>query len=147
MEDPVAVCGRMLDEVPYVPNHGMYVIIPESTYYIYNYRTNCTFLHSLSVYGAVLSAMTVERSHLVAMVDRCIKKLYREISTDDSNNLIGPLWTWKTQLVLERIRRNMAARTIQRQFRESMSNPAYGLCKQRLLREFADLNDSNREPM
>ena len=143
MEDPVAVCGRMLDSVPYVPNHGIYVIIPETTYYIYNYRThethtNCTYLRSLSVYGAVLSAMTVERSHLVAMIDRCIKKLYREISTVDSNNLIGPLWTWKMKLVLERIRRNAAARTIQRQFKESVSNPAYGLCKRRLLREFAE---------
>jgi len=45
---------------------------------------------------------------------------------------------WKTQLVLEKLQRNAAARTIQRQFKESISNPAYGLCKQRLLREFAE---------
>lgn len=90
--------------------------------------------------GIVLASMSLERHHLVCMIDRCIAALRTYAFSKDTQ--IHPvhvaLENWKKDLVLERIRRNMAARTIQRQFRESMSNPGFRLCKQRLLREFAE---------
>lgn len=94
--------------------------------------------------GYVMASMVLERQHLVGMIDRCIAALQKEAFLE--NTEIHPvhvtLENWKKELVIERIRRSMSARTVQRQFRESMSNPAYVMCKRRLLREFKNLNDS-----
>lgn len=84
----------------------------------------------------VVSSMAIERSRLLALIDRCIRRYRRPLSYRPCACTI--LESWKTQLVLEKIRRNRSAKTIQRQFRESMSNPAYDMCKRRLLREFAE---------
>ena len=132
MEDPVYVFGRTdVTTQPWGPVHYTLVIIPETTYYICDYwNTYSDMRPQVRLYLDVMSAMTVERTHLVAMIDRCIKT--------ESNDTIEPLWSWKAKLVLEKLQRSAAARMIQRQFRETMSNPAYGLCKRRLLREFAE---------
>jgi hypothetical protein len=129
MEDPVAVFGRHEEW------GGIIIPIPN---HIYHHSSYDTVVRPYWSHNCVFSSMVVERSHIVSMIDCCIKFLLRITSRREWNDKIGPLRTWKAQLVLERIRRNVAARTIQRQFRESMSNPAYDMCKRRLLREFAE---------
>ena len=49
------------------------------------------------------------------------------------------LLNWTASLVFQDIREKMAARSVQRQFREAMSNPDYQMCKNRLLSEHAQL--------
>jgi hypothetical protein len=46
---------------------------------------------------------------------------------------------FRNSLVLQGIRKKTAARAIQRQFKEAIANPAYRMCKNRLLREFESM--------
>lgn len=46
---------------------------------------------------------------------------------------------FRNGLVLQGIRKKVAARSIQGAFRNAIANPAYRLCKKRLLREFMEL--------
>lgn len=109
---------------------GMYVF-PMSTMRVYSDREGYQWIDK----GIVLSSMVIERTRLIQSIDRYIQELYERRLTSP----VKPrLKAWKAQLILERIRRQWAARRVQKQFRESVSNPSYGLCKRRLLRELAE---------
>jgi hypothetical protein len=148
MEDPVYVFGclwtsRYKANITYTCIH-----IPGTDWYIYDWyegdqRTmriiSCKY-HWIGV-GIVLSSMVIERNRLIKIIQDFVAPQLVESRQDCRDFARSRLVAWKAHLILERIRRNRAAKTIQRQFRECMSNPAYDLCKRRLLREFADLND------
>jgi putative hemolysin len=144
----VAVFGRSdVTAHPWESERSTLIAIPETTCYIYDYQNTYSVMRpQMCLYCIVMSAMVVERSQLVAMIDRTISITVANNTITNYNQYhcseqYESLWTWKTQLILERIRRNRAARTVQRQFRESMSNPAYDMCKRRLLREYKLLRE------
>ena len=156
-EDLVAVFGRSdITIQPWGPERSTHIHIPETMCHIYEVSAppdNCRDACSVIIqtdwpetstrpqrcwYGVVMSSMVIERTRLIKMIDRCTRALVRYSTSTIQYATIEPLWKWKAQLVLERIHRNRACRTVQRQFRESMSNPTYGLCRRRLLREFAE---------
>jgi hypothetical protein len=150
MEDPVAVFG--LSDVtvqPWGPERSTHIPIPGTTCHIYEVSAppdNCRNACSVILQSdwpetstrVVMSSMVVERTRLIKMIDRCTKTLVRYSTNTIQYATIEPLWKWKAQLVFERLRRNRSARTIQKQFRECMGNPAYDMCRRRLLREFAE---------
>ena len=154
MEDPVYVFGRFWPSHFRTNTSFICIHIPNTDWYMLDtyegdqrtMRVLSSKRHWIGV-GIVLSSMVIERTRLINIIQDFIAPRLLETRQDFRLIARPRLKAWKAQLVLEKIRRNAAARMIQRQFKESMSNPAYGLCKRRLLREFADLNDSNREPM
>lgn len=122
-----------------VPNKGLYLI---------DYcDCDLALCHSHYVIPvSVLSPVSLERSDVLAMLDRGIRHCDRVIDNCETQSLIGEhtrmkdaLRSWKTSLVLARLRRKIAARVIQQTFRRSMSDPAHRMCRERLLREFKDL--------
>lgn len=165
MEDPVAVFGRSDDTAQsfpkvrttkitciHVPNtewyiHDIVIYGEERMTHMYNAMKTYYYgrLIEWSFEHTVMSSMVAERAYLIDLIDRYVESCKQPCRSycifyfnTEWPRIQFYLKAWKTQLVLERIRRNIAARTIQRQFRESMSNPGYRLCKQRLLREFAE---------
>lgn len=146
MEDPVYVFGRT-DMSRYKENRTFtFIHVPDTDWYMYDEYDGERTMRIFSCKrnwigkGIVLSSMVIERIRLIKIIQDLAT--YRDSKTSRDSRLRDfarpRLEAWKAHLVLERIRRNVAARTIQRQFRESMSNPAYALCNQRLLREFAE---------
>jgi hypothetical protein len=166
MEDPVRVFGRIdntacRDMYPHVSTTITCIHIPDTDWYMhdimYDGDDHMTRMYSgmymfpmsmVRVYdtrdyhwigkGIVLSSMVIERSRLLKVIERYIQELHARRLVNFQCLVKPRLEAWKAQLVLKRIRRNMSARTVQRQFRECMSNPGYALCKRRLLREFAE---------
>lgn len=149
MEDPIRVLGRSDCTTEHcsiwcnglVPAHVTYVHVPDTDWFIYDslpvsclHRATHMYCEQSSL--IVVSAMVTERAYLIDLMDRCIQRYRRPLSYRPAECAL--LEAWKKELVLERIRRNRAARRVQKQFRESVSNPTYGLCKRRLLREFAE---------
>jgi hypothetical protein len=91
--------------------------------------------------GVVMASMRIERSRLLAMIERCAE---RELSVarERYRAVRRELEDWKVHLVMEKellVRKNTAAKKIQEAFREAASNPAFAICRRRLLREFAQL--------
>ena len=93
--------------------------------------------------------MTIDRSSLLRVIDRCIlycegavplrlQESFRGLKREFSSKK-ACLMEWRTELVASGVQRRWAARTIQKQFRESLSNPEYVLCRRRLLHEFKEL--------
>jgi hypothetical protein len=160
MEDPVAVFGRT-DDMTITREDTITsmtcIHIPDTDWYMhditydgdqrmtrlycgmYVFPMSMTRVYpDMDIYidnGIVLSAMDIERTRLIEIIDRYIQ----ELVTRRLGCSVRPrLKAWKAQLILDRIRRQWAARRVQKQFRESVSNPGYGLCKRRLLRELAE---------
>lgn len=96
--------------------------------------------------------VALPRSYLIRQVDMHIKYMQHSLDT----MLVGhprisrryreqlkKLETFRKTLErnerLVGIRKKVAARSIQRQFKESISNPGYRMCKNRLLREFESM--------
>jgi hypothetical protein len=139
MEDPVWVFGRTDDTITCIH-------IPDTDWYIHDtirdderltrmwpfMESYQWFENTWKTKGLVMSSMVIERGHLIDIFNRCMDNYKRP------SYITADLDAWKTQLVFERLRRNVAARIVQRQFRECMSNPGYALCRRRLLREFAE---------
>lgn len=145
MQDPVCVFGRV-DVMP--PFRTVTCIhLPETNFYIHDilakmrderiivaidfmktYRLIDETSFKWEWKDTVMSSMVVERAYLLDLIQHCTERYGKSMCLD----------AWKKKLVLEKIRWNRAARRVQRQFRESVSNPAYGLCKRRLLRELAE---------
>lgn len=165
MEDPVTVQGIQvtkqeswydidsMDNPMMVTVHLIYVTIPGIPRYILKIdrsnglcECNTWSLEMQLLYDPPTSwsPMDVPRSRVIQLIDASILSLNSDIKTRIQEiaevmiKEIRVLDAWKTQLVLEKLQRNAAARTIQRQFKESISNPAYDICKRRLLREFAE---------
>lgn len=159
MEDPVAVFGRTGDP----PNSELqtlrlvsgytstYIHIPDTDWYMHDWSMHYAHYgdyRSMRIFsskyrwiglGIVLSSMVIERTRLIEFIQEFIDSSRPDKTRHDVIDWARPrLKAWKKELVLERVRRNRAARTIQRQFRESMGNPAYDMCRRRLLREFAE---------
>lgn len=147
MKDPVRVFGRIDVATLYAPldRTTTCIHLPDTDLYIHDIASKAgrivLVIDSMQTYNlidkalfrwewkdVVMSSMVVEREYLLDVIHYC-------------NVRYGPsarLDAWKKDLVLERIRRNMAVRLVQKQFRESVSNPGYGMCKRRLLRELAE---------
>jgi hypothetical protein len=151
MEDPVRVFGRTGDPPRLVSRYiftSTWIHIPGTDWYMRDGRRDGDY-RSMRIFsskyrwigsGIVLSSMVIERTRLIEFIQEFIDSSRPDKTRQDALDWARPrLEAWKRQLVLERFRRNRSARTIQRQFRESMSNPGYELCKRRLLREFADM--------
>jgi hypothetical protein len=84
-----------------------------------------------------LDLVTFQRKELLRLIERALTVTKDEGTTD-------ALLAWRRGLVHEGlvgVRKRSAARAIQRSFREAISNPAYGLCKKRLLCEANELLD------
>jgi hypothetical protein len=133
-----------------------WVDVPDKGLYLIDYcDCDLALCHTHYVVPmSVLGPVSLERSDVLAMLDRAIRHCDRVIDNCETQpkqygafqSLIGEhtrvkdaVGSWKTSLVLERLRRKIAARVIQRTFRASMSNPVYHMCRDRLLREFKDL--------
>lgn len=95
--------------------------------------------------------MDIERSSLIEIIDRCIRycqgivplrmhpsKFTMQLATKKSF-----LLNWRKELVFLGLRRRWAAKTIQKQIRESLSNPGYVLCRKRLLHEYKGLTSGH----
>jgi hypothetical protein len=77
----------------------------------------------------------LERSKLI---DGCTTDAWEEVNIDCQHQLTC-LRSWRSELVLGRLRRSVATRSIQRQFRKVISDPSYDMCRRRLVREFGYL--------
>lgn len=87
----------------------------------------------------VMGAMELPLARLVSMIDRW--KFYRcPLSPMRASNRVPlPDVRMLREFRDSAIRTNAAAKTVQRRFRESISDPAYAMCRRRLLREFREL--------
>jgi hypothetical protein len=93
-------------------------------------------------WGRDLSDLLLDRKGLIGILGRALAfhdRINETNKTDKRTPLRQAAETWRTQLVLREVREQMAARSIQRQFRKAVSTPTYGLCQKRLLGEFEDL--------
>jgi hypothetical protein len=151
MEDPVAVFGRsdVLCPNPTFCNchhpsaKTTYVCLLDTEWSIEDFAHDTGEYRETHIYWGlsrvlVASSMIIERANLIDLIDRCLERGRQSMRHDTRVVLVPLLESWKKELVLERIRRNKSARTIQKYFKESMSNPGYALCRRRLLREFAE---------
>lgn len=85
---------------------------------------------SFREFGVIHSASTLRLCTLVDYGNPCSVYL---------PGLQEALLNWTASLVLQGIRETIAARSLQRQFREAIANPCYQMCKNRLLREFESM--------
>lgn len=164
-KDPVLVFGRSdVEPRPWGPERCTYLNIPGTECHVHEinappdeYRNAVSITHDIACpvrsleftahwipwrfEGIVMASMAVERDHLVSMIDRCIAALGRRAFFENApkHPIHVSLWNWKMDLVLEKLRRNAAARSIQARFKKSVSDPKYDMCKRRLAREFAGL--------
>jgi hypothetical protein len=89
--------------------------------------------------GCTFGFVTLQRKELLCVIERALADAecgVTELGT------IEALLAWRCGLVQEGlvgVRKRVAARAIQRSFREAISNPVYGLCKKRLLCEATQL--------
>lgn len=158
MEDPVAIQryqGRThkLSHMEWIQVAGTNVYLENST------REPMTIpYHGIGIAGAFNSipfqTVTRPRSDVLEVIDRGIAycqswvQCSRIIPVDawEEVNIMYPLTcleSWRTQVILDSIRRSLATRVIQRQFRKVISDPLYKMCQRRLLREFTDLVSVN----
>jgi len=165
MEDPVIVMGTQVTQdqlwcfdvketwaqPTIVKSHLTYVKVPGTDRYILNIeRPEHPTLNACSTWSLDLSplyepqkafvSMSIPRSIMVRYIHASTEFLKKNLKVCEESKLkeIRALDVWKKMLVLEGLCRCQAARTIQRQFREAMANPAYFMCQKRLLREFQD---------
>lgn len=167
MEDLVTVVGtRMTDvsrmwtfgldpmDIHQVMSHMTYVTVPGTKRYILNIERPgypelnacCTWSLEMSLLydpKEPLAPMDLPRPVVLGYISACIQCLQKSVQVNPhcKESLvreIRALETWKATLILEGLRRRLAARAIQRQFREAIANPAYTLCQKRLLQEFRD---------
>lgn len=152
MKDPVCVFGRV-DVIPpfrkvtciHLPDTNFYLhdILPHSSdermIAAVNFMQTYHLIDETSFKwewkDTIMSSMVVERAYLLDLIQRYMN---RYGNTSILQDIIVYIDAWKKELVLDPIRRQWAARRVQKQFRESVSNPSYGLCKRRLLRELAE---------
>jgi putative hemolysin len=100
-----------------------------------------TSIHSNPVYGHLI----FRRKQLIQLVDQWLANKKDEEAGIDSDSAVEAALSWRDALVqqgLLGIRRRCAAKVIQWQFRNSVSNPAHVMCKNRLQREFESLVSS-----
>jgi hypothetical protein len=152
MKDPVSVFGRV-DVIPpfrqvtciHLPDTNFYIheILPKSSdermIAAVNFMQTYHLIDETSFkwewQNTVMSSMVVERAYLLDLIQRYMNRYGNSSILQD---IIVYIEAWKKELVLDPIRRQWAARRVQKQFRESMSNPSYRLCKRRLLRELSE---------
>jgi len=128
--------------------------VPETFVYLENYtmaESLTTPYHGAHIFeGIAFHTMTRPRSEVLAIIDRGIAycKLWIQcaqfVPRDawEELNIVYPMncmESWRKKVILGGIRKCMAARMIQKQFRKAISDPTYKMCQSRLLREFRDL--------
>jgi len=88
-----------------------------------------------STMGRYMWPIRIPRKQLMRLIDGAL-------ATTVHKTMIGALLDWRRALVqdgLVSIRHRLAAKAIQRSFREANTNPAYQLCKNRLIRESTEM--------
>lgn len=120
-----------------ITSHLTYVKIPETNTYILNIdRPGFPELCSCDTRSLELSLLYGARKPFVSIdLPRSVLLEY----IDSVKNRPDTLDAWKATLVLEGIRKRLAARTIQRRFKRCISDPTFRMCQNRLRREFLDL--------
>lgn len=86
--------------------------------------------------GCDMGYVTLLRKQYIKMVDDALTQF------EEDDDVFDALLAFRWALVQEGlmgIRKRLAAKAIQRSFREANTNPAYQLCKNRLIRESTEM--------
>jgi hypothetical protein len=126
-----------------------YLLVPgtaETTYVVDTERVGHPHMSTTVLYFGPFrdSTVSLPLSYVLETIDRAIRQAGllspKAKQRRREQSAVAGMRAWKSALILESLRRSLATRTIQKQFRESMGNPAYQMCKNRLLREFEALS-------
>jgi len=109
--------------------HGVFVVqVPSTEFWIHAYMER-----NLLIWRGIFYA-DIQRKQLMRLIDDALT-----IANEEMSEVV---LAWRRVLVqdgLVSIRKRLAAKAIQRSFREANINPAYLLCKKRLMRESTEL--------
>jgi hypothetical protein len=120
-----------------------------------NVRILFSYPHEFLVYiqqrtnvPVVMGALELPLARLLSLIDRVPKNPYSYAYGHLPESTVYPglesLCQFRAAAISHAVRVKAAARTIERQFREAMANPAYQLCKKRLHREFESMGDMSQ---
>jgi len=132
--------------------HGVFVVqVPSTEFWIHAYMDGPRFCFiragtdftdfnfecvgpTGSTMGRYMDRICIQRKHLMRLIDGALT-----IADEEMSEVV---WAWRRMLVqdgLVSIRKRLAAKAIQRSFRQANTNPAYQLCKNRLIHESTEL--------
>ena len=108
-----------------------------------NAKFRVPWSHVVAISDEALDRWTIETGPFLAAAEETKWKPHAaEYVANWAKNLRRPfetLRTFRDELVVQGLRKEKAARAIQRAYREARDNPGYHMCKKRLLSEHAQL--------
>ena len=141
------------------PGKALGIQVPGTQYWISDSGLSSRGRKSWLPSRQIAKTTEIERSALISYIDHILEvsavmirfSTFRRVNLSSLNKnkcyfnaLSKALKKWRADVIqngrVQKLRKKVAARTIQRAFRRAIGNPAYQMCKNRLLREFQELS-------